>query len=217
VTGRSGRRAWRASEEAAIALLEDMGFRVLDVHKRIIVEGVEVGEVDIVAERGGVVYAVEVKAGSADVSAVRQAYANARLLDAKPLIVARGADDKARAIAERLGVELVLLPDMLYAGFDELRQAVAEAVERALDEALSAFQACQHIRDDDLEVLQAIAGSDTIVEVAEKLGVDVDGAGRIIAGLSRRGVLPRGPYRRIRFWARMLMACKSMMGGVPRP
>jgi len=212
-----GRRAWRASEEAAARLLEEMGFRVLRFHERIVVGGVEVGEVDMVAEKGGEVYAVEVKAGSADVSAVRQAYVNARLLGARPLIVARGADERARAVADELGVEMILLPDMLYAGFDEVREAVEEAVEAAIDNALSFISNCGRIEEGDLPVLEALASAETFGEAAERLGVSVDELASKVAELGKRGVLPRGPFRRLRLASRILLACKSMSGSVPRP
>ena len=212
----SGRRAWRASEEAAVRLLEEMGYRVLGLHERITIGGVEVGEVDILAEKGGEKYAVEVKAGSIDVSGVRQAYVNARLLGARPLVVARGADDKARALARELGVELVILPDIVYAGFDEVRQAVEEALYSALDDVLSFLEACPRITGDDMRILSAIASSETITGAAQALGLTIEELGRVIAGLSRRGILPRGPYRRLRLASRILVACKSLEG-VPRP
>ena len=212
----SGRRVWRASEEAAVRLLEEMGYRVVALHERILVGGVEVGEVDVVAEKEGERYAVEVKAGSLDVSGVRQAYVNARLLGARPLVVARGADDKARALARELGVELIILPDIVYAGFDEVRQAVAEALYSALDDVLSFLEACPRISDEDLRILKTIAQSETISDAAQALGVTVEEAGSIIAGLARKGILPRGPYRRLRLAARILVACKSL-SSVPRP
>ncbi len=212
-----GRRAWRASEEAAARLLEKLGYRIAAFHEPVVVDGVEVSEIDIVAEKDGVVYAVEVKAGSADVSAVRQAAVNAQLYGARPMIVARGADEKARAVASRLGVELLLLPDMLYAGFDELREAVAEAVYSALDEFLSILASCERVEPGDVSVLEAIAWSDTFPEAAERMNLSLGEAQRRIAELARRGILPRGPYSRLRLAARMLLACIYMGRSVPRP
>ncbi len=204
-----GSRAGRASEAYAVFLLEDMGYRVVDVRRKIMVEGVEVGEVDIVAERDGQVYAVEVKAGGLDVSGVRQAYANARLLGARPLVVARGIDEKARTLAGELGVEVILLPDVLMAGFDELRMAVREAVESVIDEMLDFLRHCKTLRGDELEVLEALASSDSFPEAAERLGLGVDELARKVAVLGRAGVLPRGSFRRLRLASKILLACSS--------
>jgi len=208
----AGRRAWRASEEYAARLLEEMGFRILGFHVPVRVDGVEVSEVDILAEKGGERYAVEVKAGSLDVAGVRQAYVNAILLEAKPLVVARGADDASKAVAERLGVDLILLPDLLVAGFDELREAVREALEAALDGLLEPVTRCREAREDDLEVLAAIAGSETFLDAAEKLGLGPDELARRIAELRRRRLLPGGPFRRLRLAARLVLACKALSG-----
>lgn len=204
-----GRSAWRSSEVLARSLLEDMGYRILEVHKRIIVNGVEVGEVDFLAERDGIRYAVEVKAGLVDVSGVRQAYVNAELLGARALVVARGSDDKARELAGRLGVELVLLPDIVYASTDDLYMAVREAVYDAVGELLSVAEHCGALGEEELETLKALSGSDTVKEAAERLGVGVDDLAKRLAGLRRKGVLPRGNYRVLRLAAKLLVLCTS--------
>lgn len=204
-----GRSAWRSSEVLARSLLEDMGYRILEVHKRIIVNGVEVGEVDFLAERDNVTYAVEVKAGLVDVSGVRQAYVNAELLGARALVVARGIDDKARELAGTLRVELVLLPDIVYASTDDLYMAVREAVYDAVGELLTVAEYCGTLDMDELETLKALSGSDTVKEAAERLGVGVDDLAKRLAGLRRKGVLPRGNYRVLRLAAKLLVLCTS--------
>ena len=73
-------------EELATALLEGEGFRILERRKVIRVGESQVAEVDILAEKDGEVYAVEVKSGRISVTDVRQAFTNARLLGYKPLI-----------------------------------------------------------------------------------------------------------------------------------
>jgi len=206
-----GRRAWRASEEYAARILEEMGYKILGYHVPVRVEGVDVSEVDILAEKDGEKYAVEVKAGSLDVAGVRQAYVNAVLLGAKPLIIARGADEPARAVAERLGVELILLPDLLVAGFDDLREAVREALEAAVDSLLDYVARCREAGPEDLQVMAALASSDTFSDAAARLGVDEAGLARMIAGLRRRGLLPSGPFRRLRLASKMILACRSLL------
>ncbi|MCE4600273.1 MAG: recombinase RecB [Desulfurococcales archaeon] len=215
----SGKRAWRASEAIARQLLEELGYRVLEVHKRIVVDGVEIGEVDAIAEKEGARYAVEIKAGVLDVTGVRQAYTNALLLGYKPLVIARGMDEKAGKLADRLGVDTIILSDVIYTSVDEVRMIVQEAVYDAIDRILEAFTKCHEVDDDDLRVLEAIATTDTIREAAEAVDTSVEDLARRIGTLHRRGLLPRGNYRLVRLMARLLLACKiaGKLEGVPRP
>lgn len=212
-----GKSAWRASELLARHVLEELGYRILEVHKRILLGESEVGEVDVLAEKGGRLYAVEVKAGLVDPSGVRQAYVNALLLNASPLIVARGADEGARILAERLGVELLILPDAVYAGIDDLYLAVREAVFDAVWELLSVFDRCGELAEGDLEILRALSGGETIRDAAETLGASEEEVARMIAGLRRRGLVPRGNYRMVRLAARLLLLCTGSFRSVPRP
>ncbi len=211
------RRVWRSSEALAAQLLEELGYRIVGVHEKIMVEGVEVGEVDIVAEKDGEKYAVEVKAGSLDISGVRQAYVNARLLGAKPLVVSRGVDEKARALARELGVELLVLPDLVVASPDDVRAIVSEAVLSAIDEILGFISKCPEVSSDEEEVLKAIAFTDTIQDASKALGLTVEELAKAIARLSRKGVIPRGSYRLVRLAARIIVSCRSLTGSVPRP
>jgi predicted RecB family endonuclease len=101
---------------------------------RIYRNGVEIGEVDILAtDENGVTYAIEVKAGKVDITSIRQAYVNAKLIGARPLIIARGyADEGARELAKELGVEVILLPDYLFLSVDDLYTAFTNAFIRSL-------------------------------------------------------------------------------------
>jgi len=111
-------------------LLEELGFKVLETRHRVIVNGVEIGEVDVVAEDGeGTRWAVEVKAGKLDVNGIRQAYVNAVVLGLKPMVVCKGfADDAARQLAELLGVRVIQLSDVFLVEDEELELVVKEAV-----------------------------------------------------------------------------------------
>ena len=217
-------RISRASEAVAASLLEEMGFRIVGYRKKVEVEGVEVGEIDLLAERDGALYAVEVKAGPLDVGGVRQAYVNAVVAGARPLVVARGyADDSARRLAERLGVEVITLPDSLPVTPEELRETVKEAVEAALAGVLARLASCPATPTPEEErVLEAIASSPTIKDAADKLGVTVQELARAIAGLREKGLLTeRGPYRRLRIDAALTLLCHRLRGApagaVPRP
>ncbi len=212
----SGRRAWRASEALAAWLLEGMGFRVLELHRKIVVDGVEVGEIDIVAEKGGQLYAVEVKAGQADVGAVRQAYANAVVAAMKPMVIARGADDSARKLAEKLGVELLITSEIIYAGADEVREIVREAVADALLDLAATLYNCPKLTGEEEDVLRAMAESSTIHEAAERLGLTLGELSARLGQLRDKGVLPRSKsYKALRTAAMLAVICRG--GAVPRP
>jgi len=214
----SGRRAWRASEALAAWLLEDLGFRVVELHRRVTVDGVDVGEIDIVAEKDGELYAVEVKAGQADIGAVRQAYVNAVAAGMKPLILARGADDSARKLAEKLGVELIVSSDIIYAGSDEVREIVREAVADALLSIASTLYNCTQLTEEEAATLEAIASSATIAEAAEKLGTQVGEVAKRLDSLRRKGVLPRDRnYKSLRAAAMAALLCRKLRDAVPRP
>lgn len=192
------RRALRSSEALAISYLELQGFKVVEVHKKVVVGGVEVSDVDIVAERDGSLYAVEVKAGNVDVEAVRQAYVNAKLLDMKPLVIGRGlADERASAVAEELGVELNIFPDVIAVSVNELRDAVYEAVYSALSEVFYYLSSCESLSEEDMEQLKVIASSSSLLEAAEKAGLSEREAAQMVARLSEKGVLPKGSSWRV--------------------
>ncbi|MFN3804082.1 MAG: restriction endonuclease [Pyrobaculum sp.] len=119
-------------ERYVVDLLPSLGFTPKAVRYKIYREGVEVGEVDILAvDERGETYAIEVKAGRVDISGIRQAYINARLLEARPLVIARGyADEGAKELARELGVEVILLPDYIFLSIDDLYTALTNSLAR---------------------------------------------------------------------------------------
>ncbi len=202
------RKIWRSSEAIAAQLLEDLGYNIIEIHKKIIAEGVEIGEIDIIAEKNSEIYAIEVKAGSVDLSGVRQAYVNAKLLNAKPLVIARGIDEKARNLAEKLGVEVILLPDLILTSPDDLREIVFEAVMYAIEEITSVITKCQTLTDKEKEIIEAIAFTNNIREASERLGKNLKETAREISQLTSKGILPRGSYRLIKLASRLLITCQ---------
>jgi len=156
-------------ERIAREVLEGLGFEVLEERKRVEREGIEVAEVDMLAERGGELYAVEVKAGKISVADVRQAYANAVLLGAKPLLVCRGiADESAKVLAEELGVEILKLSDYVMISTPEevrslMLEAVVEALAGLLESVLEGLES-----DIDPRVLEAVAKSRSIGEASAR-------------------------------------------------
>lgn len=210
----AGRRAWRNSEEIAARILERSGFRIIDFHVPVEEDGIEVGEIDIVAEKDGVRYCVEVKAGMADINAVRQAYVNGLVSGLKPMIIARGADDSSRKLASKLGVELIVLPDMVVSSTDDLKEIVEEAVEEAIISILSPLLHCSKLGDDDMRLLEAIATSNSFRKAAERLGIETEELGKRVDRLKSQGVLPRGTSKKVRVSALLLRLLCDRAGDV---
>jgi len=190
----SAKARWRSSERIALKVLENLGYKIIDVHRKVVVKGIEVAEVDAIAEDNeGVRYAVEVKAGRLDVSGVRQAYTNAKLLSMKPLVVCKGfVDDAAKAAAEELKVKVIELSDQFLVDAEELEVIVRESVENILDEYLeSILTPLPELSKEDLEVLKALAENPTITEAAKTLNTDILGLLNRVNRLKRKGVLPK--------------------------
>ena len=205
-----GKRVSRSSVILAAALLEELGFKVIEAPMHVVINGVRISDIDIVAERDGVTYAVEVKAGMADVSSVRQAYVNAKLTGYKPMIIARGVDEAAALVAKELSVEVITLPDMLVAGPDEIREIVEEAVYDAITRVIGVISSCNKLSDDEVRLMYTLLDSDTISDFAEKLGVQLDEAARILASLRRKLGIGSASFKTLRALAGIaLTVCKE--------
>ncbi|MEM1644459.1 MAG: restriction endonuclease [Ignisphaera sp.] len=203
--GVSTRRRWISSEKIAQEVLENLGFKVIETRKKVILNNVEVGEIDAIAvDENGDTYAVEVKAGKADITGIRQAYINALLLNAKPIIVCKGfADDAAKELAEKLGVRVIQLSDLFLVESEELNIIVREVIEETLTEYLELFYSFSpSIKPEHLEILQAIHATSTIEDAAEKLGLDVASFMKKVDELRKLGVIPK--------WAKKYMSIKRV-------
>ncbi len=190
----SGAQRWRSSERIAEEVLRSRGFIVVETHKKIIINNVEVGEVDIVARSpSGELYAVEVKSGRIDVTGVRQAYVNALLLGMKPLVICKGfADDAAKELAARLGVEVIQLSDVFLVDSEELEVIVREAVEEAFSEFVEVLLASPSLpKQEHLKVMEAVATSSSPNEAASRLGMELHEMMKIVEELRSMGVIPR--------------------------
>ena len=212
----SGGWRWKSSERIAFHTLEEMGFEILETHKRLVLDGVEVAELDAVA-RGpdGEMYVVEVKAGRIDVTAVRQVYANASLLGYKPLLIGRGFADKAAEVtAKRLGVRVILLPDAFLVDVDELEKSVEEAIWAALEKLFEAIDSAGRMKPSDYTLLEALASSDSLTDLAQKLNVDPRRAAQLVADARRRGLIPRGirGFSALRGYARLVLSIAKLRG-----
>ena len=210
-----GKARGRISVEIAKRLLMDLGYVVIKVSEPVTIRDREISEVDlIVADANGNKYAVEVKAGRLDVSGVRQAKVNADLLGLQPMVVARGfADDAARLLAEKLGVKVVNLSDLIAVSEIELYSIVKEAVFEAMSEFFSSLQV---IRDKKaLEFLRALADSESLDEACRKLGLHQGECERLLGRLRRKGLIPllRG-YKGLRDYARAILAFEDILKSV---
>jgi len=138
-------------EDFVAELLSRLGFVILGKRIRVFVNGNEVGEVDILAQdAAGNKYAVEVKSGKIDVTGIRQAYVNAKILNAKPLIVARGfSNTSAEALARELGVETITLDENVLVKAEELMIAIEMALYKFLEDVTSLLEKIKTIAEDE--------------------------------------------------------------------
>jgi len=201
-----------SSERVAIGILERMGFKVLDTRKKIIKDGIEVGEVDIVASSPeGELYAIEVKSGKASVSDIRQAYTAALLLGMKPLIICKSfADAAAETVAKELNVKVLAIPEY-YVLFEveDLELAVKAALQDSIDELGPPIPLPygEKLTKRDLKFLKAIAASNSIEEVASRLKMSIRDVWHHINNLRARGIL-RGSwgFERLKMHVRRILA-----------
>jgi predicted RecB family endonuclease len=215
----SARRRGFASERIAIGVLEELGYRVLETSKKIVLGDTEIGEIDVLVEDSrGEKYAVEVKAGRLDVGGVRQAYVNALVLGVKPMVVCKGfADEAARELAERLGVRVVQLSDVFLVESEEIYSIVREVVEEVLTEYFELFYGYTiQLKQEQYELLSVIYSSSSIEEAAEKLNVDVSTLARRIDDLRRQGIIPKwaSKYNSVRRIAQILLQKQSVISAL---
>lgn len=176
-------------EDYAAELLSRLGYKVLGRRVKVVINGVEVGEVDIVAEDpGGVKYAVEVKSGKVDVNAIRQAYVNAKVLNAKPLIIARGfSNDSSRALADELGVSVINLEEAVVLTVDELKTVVENVIYEAIGDLINTVftLAVKSCNEGVREIMGAVLQCNDWSCVCSKLGVAGDDCGNFINNVRR--------------------------------
>jgi len=177
------------AEELAESLLSRLGYRIVERKRRVKVRGVEVAEIDLIAEKEGTTYAVEVKSGKVSVTDVRQAFSNARLVGAEALVVSRGfSNEAAEVLAGELGVKVIVMDEFLgFVSLDDLAALVSRVVEETVANILLAGTV--DLNSGEERVLEAIATTKTLEEAAERLGVTKKELGRLIAGLRRKGVI----------------------------
>ncbi|MEM4523179.1 MAG: YraN family protein, partial [Nitrososphaeria archaeon] len=159
-----------SSERIAKSILKKMGFQILEKNKKVVLNGTQVFEVDLIAkDPSGDVYCVEVKAGRIGISDIRQAYANSMVLGLKPLIICKGYADKAtEVLAEELKVKVFLFPDYYcLIEPEDLDYIVREAVRDVLEEyGLVSLSVLENITKRELKILKTFSENKTFEDCA---------------------------------------------------
>ena len=191
--GLSPTTRWKSSERIAFRLLEQLGYKITEVHHRITIKGVDVAEVDAIAmDTNGNKYAVEVKAGKLDVTGIRQAYTNAKLLGMKPLIICKGfVDEAAKMTAEELGVKVITLSDYYIIEPEELEVIIKEVIDSTINDIMAILLSPKlKIKPEDHTILKALAEACSFSDAAKNLNITLDELIERIVELKKRGIIP---------------------------
>jgi predicted RecB family endonuclease len=185
----------RSSERIARGVLERLGYKILETNKKIVVDEAEAFEVDILAlSPEGERCCVEVKAGSASVSDIRQVFADSKILKLKPLLVCKGFADKAAdAVARELDVDVVRLSEYyILLEPEELEVVVRTAVQDVLDSyGFYPLPAWRELGEEDFELMQMIAEAEVFTEAAKSLDLSTEELGQRIGELREKGFFPQ--------------------------
>jgi len=176
-------------EELAEILLKELGFEVKERRKTVTSDDVNIAEIDMIAEKEGITYAVEVKSGKVSTSDIRHAYANSALINAKPMIICRGFSDKgAEEAAKQLGVKVITFPTYyFFASPEELSHMIEKALERVMLRIFSGNVSL--ITPEDYDILRALAYSFTFNEAAKMLGLSKEELIKKLVKLKKRNIL----------------------------
>ena len=184
----------RSSERIALGILERLGYEVLETNRIVSVDEAEAFEVDIIAlSPEGENYCVEVKAGEAGVSDIRQVFADSEVLGLKPMLVCKGfANEAAEAVAKKLDVKLIRFSQFyVLLEPEELEVVVRSAVKDVLNEyGFFPLPLWEAIKEEDWRLIENITAAESFKEAAQQLGLSVDDLGRRIGDLRKRGIFP---------------------------
>ncbi|MEM3385268.1 MAG: YraN family protein [Nitrososphaeria archaeon] len=205
-----------SSERIAKSILKKMGFQILEKNKKVVLNGTQVFEVDLIAkDPSGDVYCVEVKAGRIGISDIRQAYANSMVLGLKPLIICKGYADKAtEVLAEELKVKVFLFPDYYcLIEPEDLDYIVREAVRDVLEEyGLVSLSVLENITKRELKILKTFSENKTFEDCAKSLNIDLEKLGEQISLMREKGLLRKTEgYEGIRRQAKRILFLLEMV------
>jgi len=201
-----------SAERIARRMLEQRGFRIIATNHKMESGGEEIAEIDIVAEKDGKKYAVEVKSGKTGLTAVRQVYANATLAGYTPLLICKKIDDAALEAAQRLGVEIMeISQDYILMEPEELESVVKRCMEEVMEE--HGFIPYIRMGEEERRVIEAISKAESFEGAAEMAEMEEKEMERVIGNLSRNGILPRRSmsFRDLKRLSMVIMARDEIM------
>lgn len=170
-------------------MLESKGYEIIATNYKINSKGENIAEIDIIAEKDGEIYAIEVKSGKASLTSIRQAYANAQLAGYKPMIICKKSDEATKEAASKLGVEIMEFSEYhLLLEPEELESIVKKCMEEVLEEY--GFIPHLYLNDEIYKILKAVAEAKDFSEAAKILGISQEEMASKIAKLSRKGIFP---------------------------
>jgi len=183
-----------SSERIARSILERLGYRILETNKKVVLGDAEAFEVDIIAiSPEGDKYCVEVKAGRAGVSDIRQIFADSELLGLKPMLVCKGfADESAEIVSKELGVKMIKLSEYyVLLEPEELEVIVRSAVRDVLNEyGFYPLPFWKEIGEEDWSVIKEVSEASSFKEAAKNLNLSIKELGHRIGDLRKRGIFP---------------------------
>lgn len=203
-----------SAEELALIALRELGFEVLEHRKPITLNGVKVAEVDaIVRGSDGLKYAVEVKAGRISVTDIRQAYANARVINLNPLIVCKGFyDEAAQALATSLKVKVIRLPEYFLFTIEELKDLLVGVAEELLITILRVL-GVQELDEKEVKLVKVISEVNNFSEVAKRMGLKPKELTQRLRELRDKGVNFSKEFRRAKLQALVLRLYIALRDG----
>ena len=183
-----------SSERIARSVLERLGYHILEANKKVVLGNAEVFEVDIIAvSPEGDKYCVEVKAGRAGVSDIRQVFADSEILGLKPMLVCKGfADEPAEMVSKELGVKMIKLSEYyVLLEPEELEVIVRSAVRDVLNEyGFYPLPFWEEISEEDWSVIKGVSEAFSFKEAAQNLDLSSEELGHRIGYLRKRGIFP---------------------------
>lgn len=170
-------------------MLEAKGYEIVTTNYKINSKGENIAEIDIIAEKDGEKYAVEVKSGKATLTSIRQVYANAKLAGFKPLLICKKSDEATKEAAKKLGVNIMEFSEYhLLLEPEELESIVKKCMEDVLEE--HGFVPILKLDDEAKTILEAIAEARNFEHASKLLKIKEEELSLKISKLARKGILP---------------------------
>jgi len=185
---KTGRRGISA-ERIARRMLESKGFSIIGTNYKIKSKGENIAEIDIVAEKDGERYAIEVKSGKASLSSIRQTYANAKLAGFRPLLICKKSDEAAKEAAKKLGVEIFEMSEYhLLLEPEELESIVKNCMEEVMEKY--GYMPYAFMSNKDIKFFKILAEAESIEDALNKLGIDEKKFGEKLSKMAKKGIIP---------------------------